>query len=97
MRIELDWEGFTISGGLRWRPQRVAWRNVRGFSVFEVGRFSQMVGFDYEPAACRNSLRIRLGRAVGAEDGLPDVFELTPHHLAHELNEFRRRALSEAR
>jgi hypothetical protein len=94
LRLRLDAEGFTVSGGFQPQSRTVSWVDVGPFFIVGVGQGVRMVGYDLRPGARRAGGLSRLNRALGADEALPQGWTLSPDQLAEVLNTWRTRALA---
>ena len=93
MKLALDHDGFTLSGGLMRKQEQTRWQDVQGFFLLRMPRGVRTVGFNFEPAARQGSLLHNVNRAVGAEASLPPGWPGSAQEMADDLNAYRMRAL----
>lgn len=89
LRLRLDPEGFTLSGGLNQTPKKTEWRDVGDFYVTPLGRGAKMVAFKYLEGAV-----VPFGGALGSSGIIPGVWPDGPESLAERLNDYRDAALN---
>jgi hypothetical protein len=90
--LRLDPEGFTVGGGLNWRPRKILWHDVERFFVYTVGRGTKMVGYNYKPGVRPERAISFNARAFGADGAIPKAFPWSPQRMADELNSYRLKA-----
>jgi hypothetical protein len=91
--IDLDIDGFTVSGGLNRNAKLIRWRDVEGFFVFRLPRGGKMVGYNYKAGASNRPKMAKINRFLGAEAALPKGFVLSAEKLAETMNDYRAKAL----
>jgi hypothetical protein len=90
----LDGEGFTLDGGLVRSARKIGWRDIEGFFVYRLPKGGKTIGYNYEPAAGKDSLLIQINRAFGSDGALPKAWSGSPESMADELNDYRLQALA---
>ena len=93
-RLNVDPEGFTVSGGLVRSPKKIMWRSIEPFFVYRLPRGGKMIGFNFKPEArADRTLLMKLNGRLGAEGSLPKLWPGSPDQLVEELNAYRKQAL----
>lgn len=87
-RIVLDSEGFTWFGGFR-RPQKVLWRDVDEFFVWQPALGAKAIAYRLRPEARLRTRSAWLGRKLGVDGSLPDTWRIPANDVAAKLNAFR--------
>lgn len=97
MRLTLDSNGFTLTGGWKRSPRFVAWRDIDGpMSTYWIGRGQSAIGYNLVEGSNSDS------RGAGyrqdnfrllPEANLPDVWRISAEQLADEINAYRTEAL----
>jgi len=67
-RLDLDPDGFTVSGGLVRSPKKIMWRSIEPFFVYRLPRGGKMIGFNFKPEArADRTLLMKLNRRLGGK------------------------------
>jgi hypothetical protein len=94
-RLVLDDEGFTLTGGLVWSPQKLCWRDIDHFFGYRLAKGGKLIGFNFKPGLRGAGPRFRLNQVFGADGALPRGWTRSPERMVDELNAWRMQAMNE--
>ena len=93
-RLLLEPDGFTVSGGLVRKPEKVAWTDIEEIVLIRLPRNATTIGYNFRPSARTDSRLQQINRSFGADAGIPGVWKYTNEQIVEELNHYREKALS---
>lgn len=91
MTLTLDPAGFVVEGGLR-PGKKVVWTDVSEFFLFKLPKGGKMIGYNYAQGRAPQSVLLKASRFVGADAGLPGMWNISKADLVDRLNDYRQRA-----
>jgi hypothetical protein len=92
-RLVLDREGFTITGGLGWRPTRFRWQDVGEFYVYRLSKGTEAIGFKLKQPPRDHARFADSPSQLPAARSLPQGWDQTPASMVQELNSYRAQAI----
>jgi hypothetical protein len=94
--LQLDPEGFVVSGGLFQQVRRYAWRDIDRFSVWSGAYASSLVAFSFLPGRAPQAASARPGHAGNVMGFLPAGWSLSTRDLVESLNAYLAAVRAEA-